>query len=137
MKGRKLCRPEPSDADRFRTDDKFIAAGFGKVETAAAGKVEQRSYYGTAHSGYLGLGRFNIRAVEHQQSAALRRLVALFCSIETASQPLIGKGAVVGAVIDKQSAKYALKEGLGGRKIPRCKLHIVQFFMGFHMGYLR
>jgi hypothetical protein len=102
------------------------------VETAATGKIENRTGDGATMLAHLGLGRCNIRAVEHQQGAALSCLVALIRTIESAIQPLIGKGAVVGAVIDKLSAKYGLKEGFGSREIPRCKFYIVQSFMGVH-----
>ena len=76
---------------------------------------------------HLGLGCFDIGAVEHQERAALGRAAAQIRLIETAVQPLIGKGAVVGAIVDKLPAEGGLKEGLGGREIPRRKLHIVQF----------
>lgn len=106
------------------------------METAATGEIEKRAVDGATVLAHLGLSRFNICAVEDQQSAALSCQVALIRPIEAAIQPLIGKGAVVGAVIDKLSAKYGLKEGLGRGKISRSKLHIVQFFMGFHSALL-
>ncbi len=107
------------------------------MKTAATGEIKQGAVDGAAMLAHLGLGCLYIGAVEHQQGTPLSRVAAQIRFIETTVQPLIGKGAVVGAVIDKLPAKYGLKEGFGGREITGRKLHIVQFFMGFHMGYLR
>ncbi len=113
-------------------DRKFIAAGFDEVETAATGEIKQGANYGAPGAGYLALGRLDIGAVEHQECAALRALVAQIGAVEAAIQPFSLEGAIIGAIIGKLPAESGLKEGLGGREIPRRKLHIVQFFMGFH-----
>ena len=102
------------------------------METAATGEVEQGAHYGAACIGHLGLGCDNIGAVEHQESAALRALVAQIGAIEAAIKPFPFEGAIIGAVVGELPAKGGGEEGLGGGEIPGRKLHIVQFFMGFH-----
>lgn len=122
----------PSDAGRLGPDRKLIAAGLDKVEAAATGEVKQRAVDDAAMVLHLGLGCLDIGAVEHQQGAPLMAVTAHICAVEAAVQPFSLEGAVVGAVVGELPAKGGGEEGLGGGEIPGRKLHIVQFFMGFH-----
>lgn len=106
------------------------------MKAPPAGEGEDRFDDRPTRRLYLGQGVFQLRAVEHDQRAAVVAARGHLGTEEPTIQALVGKGGVIRAVVREAPAESGLEEGLGGRQITDGVFDVIDLFVGWYAGFL-